>query len=256
MSNGYWGSKFPLGNLLCSKLIFILLAYRLTSRRLINALKQRLSPKNAIQRDTEAARRMFVHFFEMGYDKLNVGGGPKNLDGFVNIDFFCYPNVQRQIVADILDMAFIPDGCISQVHSNHVIEHVSKIDIVNQIRIWNRILKKGGLLTLRCPNALGAAYGFWFEPFIETQKEIFVQLGFPRDEDFGNASDRWVYKDFFGLVHWLYGDPGNAGNQHLNQLTPTALYHLLRKGGFDILKTAEPEALNIVVVARKATPAS
>jgi SAM-dependent methyltransferase len=206
--------------------------------------------------NTPLKRQELMKWLDQGYGKLNIGGGPKNLQGFINIDFVNYPNVQRQLVANIQDLAFIPDGCISQVHSNHVIEHLSNIDLKNQIREWDRILKKEGLLTIRCPNALGAAYGFWFEPIIETQKAEFIRLGFPADEDFGNLADRWIHKDLFGLVHWFYGDAGNIGNQHLSRLTPSIMLELLFAQGFSVLKMTEPEAINIVVVARKGTPGS
>ncbi|MGB5158937.1 MAG: hypothetical protein WBN77_16040 [Desulfobacterales bacterium] len=158
--------------------------------------------------------------------------------------------------ANILDLAFIPDECISHVHSNHVIEHLKNEEIINQISEWDRILKREGLLTIRCPNTLGAAYGFWFEPILESQKAEFTRLGFPADEDFGNPADKWGHKDFFGLIHWFYGDAGNISNQHLSRLTPSVLHKLLVDKGFSVLKMSEPEALNIVIVARKGAHSS
>jgi len=104
---------------------------------------------------------------------------------------------------------------------------------------------------MRCPNALGAAYGFWFEPIIESHKDEFVKLGFPADEDFGNRGDGWVHKDLFALIHWFYGDPGNRANQHLSRLTPSMLHGGLVAQGFNVLKMTEPEAINIAVVASK-----
>lgn len=256
MSNGYWGSRFPLGNIVWSKIVFIMLAYRLACRRFINSIKRIFFPSKVVLQNAVWTRQVLMKWLNQGYDKLNIGGGPKDLKGFINIDFMAYPNVQRQVIANILDIAFIPDGSVSQVHSNHVIEHLSSIDLKNQIREWDRILKKEGLLTIRCPNALGAAYGFWFEPIIESQKDEFIRLGFPADEDFGNPADRWVHKDFFGLIHWFYGDAGNIGNQHLSRLTPSILHELLVAQGINVLKMTEPEAINIVVVARKGTPGS
>lgn len=254
MSNGYWGSRFPFENFICSKMIFFMLAYGLARRRFINSFKRLFSPSKVALQNTSSTRQVLMKWLDQGYEKLNMGGGPKNLEGFVNIDFVTYPNVQRQVIANILDLAFIPDGCVSQVHSNHVIEHLTNIDLINQICEWRRILKKDGLLTIRCPNVLGAAYGFWFEPIIESQKDEFIKLGFPVDEDFGNPADRWVHKDLFGLIHWFYGDAGNIANQHLSRLTPSMLHRLLVAQGFNVLKMTEPEAINIAVVARKVPP--
>jgi SAM-dependent methyltransferase len=228
-----------------------MLAYRKAQCRFRNRLKRIFSPEKAVLQNTPFTRQDFKKWLDQGYDKLNIGGGPKNLQGFVNIDFVKYPDAQRQVVANILDLAFIPDACVSHVHSNHLIEHLTNADLVKQIREWRRILKREGLLTVRCPSALGAAYGFWFEPVIESGRDEFVELGFPADENFGNPEDQWVHKDFFGLVHWFYGDPGNIVNQHLNQVTPSLLHDLLVAQGFNVLKMTEPEAINIVVVARK-----
>lgn len=251
MSNGYWGSRFPFGNFICSKTVFIMLAYGLARRRFINRLKRIFSPPKGTLQNTSTTRQELIKWLNQGYDKLNVGGGPKDLKGFINIDFVTYPHVQRQVIANILDISFIPDGCFSQVHSNHVIEHFTHTELINQVKEWNRILKKEGLLTIRCPNALGAAYGFWFEPIIESQKDEFNKIGFPADEDFGNFADRWVYKDLFGIIHWFYGDVGNITNQHLSRITPSMLYDLLVIHGFNVIKMTKPEAINIVVVARK-----
>ena len=255
MANGYWGSRFPFENFICSKMVFIMLAYGLARRRFINRLKGIFVPPKVTLQNTPLTRQALMKWLDQGYDKLNMGGGSKDLNGFINIDFIACPDVQRQVIANILDIAFIPDGCASQVHSNHVVEHLSNVDLANQIREWHRILKEDGLLTIRCPNVLGAAYGFWFEPIIESKRDEFVKLGFPSDENFGNSEDRWIYKDFFGLIHWLYGDAGNITNQHLSQVTPSMLHNLLVNGGFSVLKMTEPEAINIVVVARKGASA-
>lgn len=251
MSYGQWGSRFPVGNIICSKMIFTMLECRLVWLRFYNSLKRIFFPPKVVLKNTSSTQLSLMRWLDQGYNKLNIGGGRKNLEGYINIDFVDYPNVQRQVIANILDNVFIPDQCAAQIHSNHVIEHLTREDIINQLREWYRILKDGGLLTIRCPNALGVAYGFWFEPIIENQKEEFIKLGFPADENFGNPDDRWFHKDFFGLIHWFYGDIGNITNQHPIRITPSMLYNLLVDQGFDILKMTEPEAINIVVVARK-----
>jgi SAM-dependent methyltransferase len=185
-----------------------------------------------------------------GYCKLNVGGGPKNLEGFVNIDFVRHPSVRRGIRANILDLSFVPDVSMTHIHSNHVLEHLTEEEIRHQLLEYRRILRRDGLFTLRCPNALGGAYGFWFPPVIESEREEFQRLGFPSDEDLANPDDAWIHRDFYGVLHWFFGDMGNVENQHLTLLTPTKVQRLLREAGLTILKTAEPEAVNIVIVAR------
>jgi SAM-dependent methyltransferase len=186
-----------------------------------------------------------------GYDRLNVGGGHKVLEGFINIDFAAHKNAQRAVIANILDLSFVPNESISHIHSNHVMEHLTDVQLAQQFREYHRILKKDGCISVRCPNALGAAYGFWFQPILESEKEEFVALGFPDDEDFGRQEDTWMHKDLFGLLHWFYGDVGNIQNEHLSIITPTKIKTNLVNAGFVIKKMTQPEAINIVLVANK-----
>jgi SAM-dependent methyltransferase len=253
MSFGFWGSRFPIGNLASSKLIVCLMRRRLGWLRLRNRIVKRRVGKQ-VQVTNGPEREMALQAWRAkGYDKINLGGGNKNLEHFINVDFLSHPAVQREIVANILDLSFIPSGSLSQVHTNHVIEHLSEQDIVTQLGQYYRILKPGGVITIRCPNALGVTFGFWFPPVIEGERRRFIELGFPADEDFGNPDDAWFHKDFYGFLHWLFGDVGNVENQHLSIISPTKLTSWLRSGRFELLAISEPEAVNLVVVARKVT---
>jgi hypothetical protein len=251
MAYGTWGSRIPIGNLLFSWVVRLGIGWRLASRRLTNRIRRAVFPRPVVTVNNASARDELEHWLGAGFDRLNVGGGPKNLSGFVNVDFIRHPDVDREICANILDLSFVPSDRIAQIHSNHVVEHLSRDQLVAQLREYVRILRPGGLLTVRCPNALGAVYAFWFPPVHETGREAFVADGFPAEEDFGDAKDGWLHKDFYGTLHWLYGDAGNVENEHLNQLTPSSLTELLRGAGLVIVRASAPEAINLVVVARK-----
>ena len=251
MSYGLWGSRVPLGNILSSRAIFVCVELRLGLKRLANRLRGRNRLRTINPSSDPSSEIEMEKWLNKGYDRLNIGGGPKNLDGFVNIDFVRYTNVVRAVTANILDLSFVPSRCVSHIHSNHVIEHLTDDQLSLQLKEYYRILRDKGTLSVRCPNALGVAYGFWFDPVLEDEKEEFISLGFPPDEDFGNQEDGWMHKDLFGLLHWFYGDIGNKQNEHLNILTPTRLTGQMEEAGFVIEKTTKPEAINIVVVARK-----
>lgn len=255
MSHGRWGSRFPIANLLATNMVFAAVKYRIERTRKRNALKRILRPRDVRVVNDESAEAALRRWLDQGYDKLNVGGGRKNLAGFVNVDFVAQPNVERQVVANITDLSFVPNGSISHIHSNHVIEHLTEADLQRQLRDYHRILAPGGRISIRCPNALGAAYGFWFQPVLEDEREAFIALGFPEDEDFSNPLDTWAHKDLFALLHWFYGDMGSLGNEHLNLITPTKLHDYLTSSGFRVLKMAKPEALNAVAIAERAQPA-
>jgi hypothetical protein len=256
MAFGKWGSRIPIGNLFFTSLVFLGLNWRLKSRRLSNRVRRRLQRKEIVVVNNSSAGQEMQRWIGQGYDRLNVGGGPKNLEGFVNVDFVRHKDVSREICANILDLSFIPSSSLAQVHSNHVVEHLSREQLISQFTSYFRILRPGGILTIRCPNALGAVYAFWFPPVHESGREEFLSLGFPPEEDFGNPNDAWLHKDFYGLLHWLYGDCGNVENEHLNQLTPSSLKDLLTSAGFSVERMSAPEAINLVVSAKKPGTAS
>jgi|GEM_PF-3290089 len=252
MANGYWGSRLPIGNFLCSRFIVTALRWRLFTCRVKNAVRRFIHPGRECVQNDQRTRETLECWFREGYDKLNIGGGSKNLEGFVNLDFVFFPAVKRQVVANILDLSFVPESSVSHLHSNHVLEHLTPEELANHLHECHRVLKPEGMLTARCPNALGAAYAFWFGAVIEQERDEFVAGGFPADEDFGNPKDNWIERDLYGLMHWLYGDVGNVRNQHLNRITPSMLAGSLQQAGFTIVKMTRPEAINIAVVARKA----
>jgi len=251
MADGRWGSRFPINNLVCSKFIFAAVRWRIAALRLRNARRRWLYPNRVHLVNDASTAATLKRWLDQGYDKLNIGGGRKVLSGFVNVDFVSFPGIERLVVANILDLSFIPSACVSHIHTNHVIEHLTEGQFENQLKEYHRILKDGGLISIRCPNALGVSYGFWFEPVLEQERNEFIACGFPADETFGDPADKWMHKDLFGLLHWFYGDVGNIRNQHLNIITPSKIKGSVERSGFNIIKMTDPEAINIVIVARK-----
>lgn len=198
-----------------------------------------------------STKEKLMAFLNKGYTKLSIGGGKKNLEGFVNIDFAEHKNIEREVVANILDLSFVPSESITHIHSNHVVEHLSQHDLVRNLSEYKRILKKEGIISIRCPNALGVSYGFFFDIVPETDHEKFLKLGYPKEEEFYNPNDRWYYKDLYGFYHWIYAQTGNIENVHLNILTPTKLRKTVETAGFKILKMSDPETSNLVLIAQK-----
>lgn len=250
MSQGYFAGA-SLVNRLSWLFLSGALRWRLFSLRLKNRLKYAFKPQPCLLLNNEQTVKSFARFLSEGYRKLNVGGGDKNLDGFVNIDFVPHAGVKREVLANVLDLSFIPDGCLEQVHSNHVIEHLTAEEFRKQLAQYKRILAPRGILTMRCPNALGVCYGFWFGAVAENGREDFIRLGFPADEEFHNPQDGWYHRNLYGFTHWIYGDAGNITNQHLDQMTPSKVKAELAASGFEVLRISDPEASNIVVAARK-----
>lgn len=250
LKKDYFG-RYPFLNIITSKAVFFTLRKR-RQRLLRKAGKRSEEHIHKEVRNDEGQAEKVRELLDRGYEKLNLGGGNKSLEGFFNIDFIQHPELEvPEIVANILDLSFIPDQSLKQIHSNHVVEHLTQEQFEAQLEEYRRILRPEGLISIRCPNVLGASYGFFFGHVPENDREGFIELGFPRDEDFQNPKDDWYVGDLYGLFHWFHAFPGHTENQHLNRFTPTLMRETLEKKGFHLLKMSDPESAQLVAIARK-----
>lgn len=244
----YFG-RYPVFNILASKFFFWSLKRRRRKLASKNAAKYRNAEQFTWENKDQSAQE-FKTFLDRGLSKASIGGGFKNLEGYINIDFEKHDGVSHEVIANINDLSFIPDACLTHIHSNHVVEHITKDDFRNLLSSAKRILKPDGVMTLRCPNVLGVSYGFFHGAVSESDHEEFVKLGFPADEEFANPLDNWYEEDLYAYVHWVWGDVGNPANQHLAYWTPSAMKNVLKGSGFEVLKMSDPECSNLVVVAK------
>ncbi len=236
-------------NLAVSKMIFFSLNTRLAYLKFKNRFLKNTKAGVTLS-NNDKTTSSFVGFLNQGYDKINIGGGNYNLEGFVNLDFVLFPGVFRQVVANITDLSFIPDHSVSHIYSNQVLEHLNQEQLVYQFAEYKRILKDNGLISFRTPNALGVSYGFWFGIVPEANYDEFLSLGYPKDAFFYDPRDTWYHRDFFAFIHWIYADAGNIKNQHLSIFTPSYITKLLVDSGYEILKMTKPETSQIIVVAK------
>lgn len=247
----YFGAKLPVINLVVSNLVFATLKFRLSYLRVKNFFKG-ITQKEEIKLVNDlTTRKQFEQFRELGYTKINVGGGPYNLDGYINLDFVQFEGVRNQVQANILDLSFIQKNTLSHIYSNQLLEHLSESQLIEQFRQYCSILTRDGVLSFRTPNALGISYGFWFGQVPEEGREEFVAEGYPIDAFFYDSRDGWYHKDLYALFHWWYADAGNIKNEHLTLFTPTKIIKLVTECGFEIVKITEPETSQIIVVAKK-----
>ena len=82
--------------------------------------------------------------------KYNLGCGEKTIKGYIGVDSYkrCYPN----IVADLnRPLNFAKENTAEEIYASHVIEHLPKWE--EFLRECHRILKPGGTLTLKYPQA-------------------------------------------------------------------------------------------------------
>jgi len=84
--------------------------------------------------------------------KLEVGSGGMPHPGYVHLDYNAtspHVEIQCEMGAESIPL---PDGSVSEILSNHSIEHVMWPRVGNLLRDWNRILIPGGKLFLRTPD--------------------------------------------------------------------------------------------------------
>jgi predicted SAM-dependent methyltransferase len=81
--------------------------------------------------------------------KLELGSGPKKgLNGYVTVDIrgadLCR-NLKKGIP--------LKDQSVTSIYSSHMLEHLSYKDIMSLLNECNRVLKKGGTLSICVPDA-------------------------------------------------------------------------------------------------------
>lgn len=82
--------------------------------------------------------------------KLNLGCGPKYLDGYTNCDLFAE---HVDVRCDCRSLPFAT-GTVSEVVFFHTIEHVDRADGVKAITEIARVLRPGGFVAIETPDRL------------------------------------------------------------------------------------------------------
>lgn len=82
--------------------------------------------------------------------RLNLGCGPKYLDGWINCDKFAEC---ADVRADIISLPF-GDGSIDEVIFYHTIEHVGRVEGLTALRELYRVIRPGGSVAIETPDRL------------------------------------------------------------------------------------------------------
>lgn len=82
--------------------------------------------------------------------KLNLGSGFDKKPGWINID--ALPMFKPDLVHDLTDPLPFSDNSVAEVLAQDILEHFTKEDVANIIAEIARVLKKGGMVTVRVPN--------------------------------------------------------------------------------------------------------
>jgi len=141
---------------------------------------------------------------DLSLRKVNIGCGFDRRDGYLNVDFQDFHD--PDLVADVRDMAALPDGHFEEALAVDVLEHLPRSDTLNALREWRRVLADGGRLHLQLPDVMGVAY------LLRT-----------RDSAAEHEEQ----------LHSLFGTQAYTGDFHLAGFTDLHLIESLAEAGFD-----------------------
>jgi len=85
-------------------------------------------------------------------DRLNLGCGYDLRDGYLNVDLHAFH--EPDVVADVTDLRILPDGHYAEIVAQDLLEHLPRTATPFVLGEWNRLLRPGGILTLRLPSVL------------------------------------------------------------------------------------------------------
>jgi predicted SAM-dependent methyltransferase len=90
--------------------------------------------------------------------RLHLGGGKRFIPGFVHIDLSDYPHIDYR--HDIRTLPMIEAGTAELIYSSHVLEYFDRIEVLDVLEEWKRVLQPRGVIRLAVPDfeALSALY--------------------------------------------------------------------------------------------------
>jgi predicted SAM-dependent methyltransferase len=81
--------------------------------------------------------------------RLNLGGGPVRIDGWINVDILgMHPDVHW----DLRNGVPFPDGSAEAIFLEHVLEHFVLADVMTLLADCRRVLVPGGVLRVGVPD--------------------------------------------------------------------------------------------------------
>lgn len=101
---------------------------------------------------------------------LDIGCGESAKKGDIGLDLRKTSWVD--VVADARMLPF-KDECFDHVYSSHLIEHFGYQEVGNVLTEWIRVLKRNGLIEIRCPDLRARALLFFLNPTWQNVRNIY-----------------------------------------------------------------------------------
>lgn len=158
--------------------------------------------------------------------RLNLGAGDDRRDGYVSVDV--RPEV-ADVVCDVRKLERWADNSVEEILALDILEHFPYFQTGEILDEWHRVLRPGGRLEVRVPNAYQLCRG------IVERYEAGVDVPIPVLINNLMGGHKFGFEGCYDAHHWNF--------------TPRMLHEALRDAGFDVL--ADDGQLNNTVIARK-----
>ena len=119
--------------------------------------------------------------------KLEIGSGTYPREGYIHVDIRLLP--ETNVVCDARNLPF-SDEIFDEVLSKHVIEHFSWRETETILKEWVRVLKKGGKISIQCPNI--AYLCEYYSKFFKGEIDKPIWFG-PESDIFGGQKHEFDY---------------------------------------------------------------
>lgn len=183
--------------------------------------------------------------------KLQVGGGPRLLEGYLNMDIF----EPADIVWDVRTGIPFEDNRFDEIFCEHFFEHMDFPKSANFFLNESfRVLKKGGVLKIVVPDC-----GMPIEKYVEKDKKYFkkiVDLCYGKRLSTMNINSEidvinYLFRDQFDnpnyTVHWWGYDKKN-----LSKMLKNAGFSFVKDWKFDtIICNPKREFYSLYLIAKK-----
>jgi len=134
--------------------------------------------------------------------RVDAGCGASCIPGWIGVDLDPQFGM-AQAPADALPWG---DGEVDELHSSHLLEHTP--DAAATLREWHRVLREGGLLTVRVPNLPA-----WIEHWQMTE-----------------GPERWEYP----LTEWVFCWSSEGLTRHRTGFDVVRLREMVEAAGFAV----------------------
>lgn len=165
--------------------------------------------------------------------KLHLGCGKRYIPGFMHIDLAKLPHIDYRHAIDTLPM--IKSGTADLIYACHAFEYFDRVQAVDVLKEWRRVLKKDGVLRLAVPDfealikvykkygelrrVIGPIFGRW--PIPGTNKTVYHKTVY----DFNDLKTLLMENgfknvrryDFKKTIHKDYDDYSQAFVPHMDQ---------------------------------------